>query len=110
VTKARATGWLDKAMPQIGSMIARLVRAEDTAARLGPEVFALALPATAQSQARLVGERIAAVLGCTAFENGDGEPPFVIEFDVGAAKLEPGQTAADALQHAAERSTEREAG
>lgn len=110
VTRARASGWLDKAMPQIGSMIARLVRAEDTAARLGPEVFALALPATAQSQARLVGERIAAVLGCTAFEDGDGEPPFVIEFDVGAAKLEPGQTAADALEHAAERSAEREAG
>jgi len=110
VARARASGWLDKAMPQIGSMIARLVRAEDTAARLSPEVFALALPATAQSQARLVGERIAAVLGCTAFENGDGEPPFVIEFDVGAAKLEPGQTAADALEHAAERSGEREAG
>lgn len=110
VTKARASGWLDKAMPQIGSMIARLVRAEDTAARLSPEVFALALPATSQSQARLVGERIAAVLGCTAFENGEGEPPFVIEFDVGAAKLEPGQTAADALEHAAVRSGEREAG
>jgi two-component system cell cycle response regulator PopA len=97
-------------MPQIGSMIARLVRAEDTAARLGPEVFALALPATGQAQARLVGERIAAVLGCTAFEAGDGQPPFVIEFDVGAARLEPGQSAADALQHAAERSGEREAG
>jgi two-component system cell cycle response regulator PopA len=91
IAKARAGGWLDKAMPQIGSMIARLVRAEDTAARLGPEVFALALPATGQSQARLVGERIAAVLGCTAFEAGPGEPPFVMEFDVGVAKLEPGQ-------------------
>lgn len=102
VTRAREGGWLDKAMPQIGSMIARLVRAEDTAARLGPEVFALALPATGPSQARLVGERIAAVLGCTAFENGDGEPPFVIEFDVGVAKLEPGQTAADALEVAAQ--------
>ena len=46
--------------------------------------------------------RIAAVLGCTAFENGDGEPPFVIEFDVGVAKLEPGQSAADALEVAAQ--------
>ena len=43
-----------------------------------------------------------AVLGCTAFENGDGEPPFVIEFDVGVARLEPGQTAADALEVAAQ--------
>ena len=110
VAKARAGGHLDKAMPQIGSMIARLVRAEDTAARLGPEVFALALPATAQSQARLVGERIAAVLGCTAFEAGEGEPPFVIEFDVGAAKLEAGQSGADALEEAGEQTGEREAG
>jgi two-component system cell cycle response regulator PopA len=102
VTKAREEGFLDKAMPQIGSMIARLVRAEDTAARLGPEVFALALPATGPSQARLVGERIAAVLGCTAFEAGEGAAPFVIEFDVGVARLEPGQTAADALEAAAE--------
>jgi len=102
VTRAREGGWLDKAMPQIGSMIARLVRAEDTAARLGPEVFALALPATGPSQARLVGERIAAVLGCTAFESGEGEAPFVIEFDVGVAKLEPGQSAADALETAAQ--------
>ena len=31
---ARAGGWLDRAVPQIGSMIGRLVRAEDTAARL----------------------------------------------------------------------------
>ncbi|MBX7247773.1 MAG: diguanylate cyclase [Caulobacteraceae bacterium] len=109
VAKARQDGFLDKAMPQIGSMIARLVRAEDTAARLSPEVFALALPATGPLQARLVGERIAAVLGCTAFEAGEGEPPFVVEFDVGVAKLEPGQTAADALQAAAEFS-QREAG
>ena len=36
VTVARAGGWLDRAIPQIGSMIGRLVRAEDTAARLGP--------------------------------------------------------------------------
>ena len=101
VARARLSGWLDKAMPQIGSMIARLVRSEDTAARLGSEVFALALPATSQAQARLVGERIAAVLGCTAFEAGEGQTPFVIEFDVGAARLEPGQTAAEALEQAA---------
>jgi two-component system cell cycle response regulator PopA len=43
---ARKNGWLDRAIPQIGSMVGRLVRVEDTAARLAPEVFALALPAT----------------------------------------------------------------
>ena len=68
VTIARAGGWLDRAIPQIGTMIGRLVRAEDTAARLSPEVFALALPATSLSAARLTAERIAAVIGCTALD------------------------------------------
>jgi hypothetical protein len=36
IVAARASGWLDRALPQIGSMMGRLVRVEDTAARLGP--------------------------------------------------------------------------
>ena len=99
-TRARAGGWLDRAMPQIGSMISRLVRAEDTAARLAPDVFALALPATGRGQARLVGERIAAVIGCTAFESGPGQPPFVAEFEVGVAQIEAGESAARAVERA----------
>ena len=90
---ARAGGWLDRAIPQIGSMIGRLVRVEDTAARLGPELFALALPNTHAANGRLAGERIAAVIGCTAFEAGDGNPPFVVEFDLGVAAV---TSAADA--------------
>jgi two-component system cell cycle response regulator PopA len=101
VARARAGGWLDRAMPQIGSMVSRLVRAEDTAARLAPEVFALALPATPLSQAKLVGERIAAVIGCTAFEAGAGSSPFVAEFEMGVAEVAPGESAAKALERAA---------
>ncbi|HEY8571415.1 diguanylate cyclase domain-containing protein [Phenylobacterium sp.] len=101
VTAARAGGWLDRAIPQIGSMIGRLVRVEDTAARLGPEVFALALPATPLPAARAAGERIAAVIGCTAFEAGDGKPPFVLEFDIGAAEVGGPETVARALEEAA---------
>lgn len=107
VARVRGGGWLDRAMPQIGSMIARLVRAEDTAARLASEVFALALPATTLGHARLVGERIAAVIGCTAFEAGPGRSPFVVEFDMGVAQLEPGESAARTLERAAAASMER---
>ncbi len=107
VVRARARGWLDRAMPQIGSMIGRLVRAEDTAARLSGDVFALALPATTVEAARQVGERIAAVVGCTAFESGDGLPPFVVEFDVGYAQVLPGESAAAALERAALELTPR---
>ncbi len=109
VAKARAGGWLDRAMPQIGSMVSRLVRAEDTAARLAPEMFALALPATNGGEARLVGERIAAVIGCTAFEGADGDAPFVIEFDVGVAQVDVGESAARALERAAEETVARRA-
>ena len=106
---ARSGGWLDKAVPQIGSMIGRLVRAEDTAARLGPEVFALALPATAAAAGRLTAERIGAVIACTAFEAGEGRPPFVVEFDIGVCEVAPGESAARALEVAAERAMERQA-
>ncbi len=99
----RAGGWLDRAIPQIGSMIGRLIRAEDTAARLGPEVFALALPATGQAAARAAGERIAAVIACTAFDSGDDRPPFVVEFEIGVAEVEPGESGAKALERAAVR-------
>ncbi|ATQ43032.1 diguanylate cyclase domain-containing protein [Caulobacter mirabilis] len=109
VAAARAGGWLDRAIPQIGSMIGRLVRAEDTAARLGPEVFALALPATPQNAGRSAAERIAAVIACTAFDAGDGKPPFTVDFDIGVAQLEPGENAAQALERAAGRALQRQA-
>ena len=107
VAGARAGGWLDRAIPQIGSMIGRLVRVEDTAARLGQEVFALALPATGQAAARAAGERIAAVIGCTAFESGEGKPPFVAEFDIGVAEVGPREGVARALEEAAARAHQK---
>ena len=109
LTLARKGGWLDRAVPQIGSMVGRLVRAEDTAARLAPDVFALALPATNHAAARAAGERIAAVIACTAFEAGDNRPPFVVEFDIGVAELEPGEGAASALERAATKALQLKA-
>jgi len=106
----RATGWLDRAIPQIGSMVGRLVRAEDTAARLGPEVFALALPASPQGSAAAAADRIVAVIGCTAFEAGDGRPPFVVDFDIGVAEVQPGESAAQALERAAAKALRSKAG
>ena len=101
LTAARAGGWMARAIPQIGSMIGRLVRVEDTAARLAPEVFALALPATGLAAGRAAGERIAAVIGCTAFEAGEGKPPFVVDFDIGAAEVASPEAVGRALEIAA---------
>jgi len=101
LAEARAGGWLDRAMPQIGAMVSRLVRAEDTAARLAPDVFALALPAARVEQARLAARRIAAVIGCTAFDAGKDRAPFVVEFELGAAEVSPDEPPSAALDRAA---------
>jgi two-component system cell cycle response regulator PopA len=105
----RAGGWVARAVPQIGSMIGRLVRVEDTAARLAPEVFALALPATPLQAARAAGERIAAVIGCTAFEAGQGATPFVVEFDLGVAEVASPEAVGYALEQAAAMAQARKA-
>lgn len=102
LTDARSGGWLDRALPQIGAMVSRLIRTEDTAARLSPDVFALALPATRADAARIAADRIAAVIGCTAFDAGPDRPPFVVEFDVGVAELEAGESPAAVLTRASE--------
>ena len=100
VAEARHDGWLDRALPQIGAMVSRLIRTEDTAARLSPDVFALALPATRGSAARIAADRIAAVIGCTAFDAGPDRSPFVVEFEVGVAEVTPGESPAAVLERA----------
>src|SRR5690606_18015147 len=100
VAEARRDGWLDRALPQIGAMVSRLIRTEDTAARLSPDVFALALPATRGPAARIAADRIAAVIGCTAFDAGADRSPFVVEFEVGVAEVGPGESPAAVLERA----------
>ncbi|MCR5875714.1 diguanylate cyclase [Phenylobacterium sp. J426] len=106
----RAGGWVARAVPQIGSMVGRLVRVEDTGARLGPEVFALALPATPLHAAEAAGQRISAVIGCTAFEAGQGNKPFVVDFDMGAAEVTSPDAVVQALEQAAAAAAGRKAG
>ena len=108
VKAARRDGWLARALPQIGAMVSRLIRVEDTAARLSDEVFALALPATDAGEARAAAERIAAVIGCTAFDAGPGKSPFVANFDVGVAERKPGEGPGALLERASAASLRRD--
>ena len=107
--RARSEGWLDTVMPQLGSMVAQLVRGEDTAARLAPDLFALALPATDAACARLAAARVAAVVGCTQFGTAQGQSPFTLEFDIGVAEVTAGEGAAKALERAASLALQRRA-
>jgi two-component system cell cycle response regulator PopA len=52
---------------QIASLTARLIRAEDTAARISDDAIAVLFPATSESAAQAALKRIAAVLGATHF-------------------------------------------
>ncbi|MFN3353658.1 MAG: GGDEF domain-containing protein, partial [Brevundimonas sp.] len=61
---------------------------------------ALARPATRAPAARIAAERIAAVIGCTAFDGGPDQAPFVVGFDVGVAELLPGDKPAGLLERA----------
>lgn len=100
VEEARRDGWLARALPQIGTMVSRLIRTEDTAARLSSEVFALALPGTTEAHARIAAQRIVAVIGCTAFEAGPGRSPFVVDFELGVAEQRAGEAPARTLERA----------
>ena len=100
VEEARRDGWLARALPQFGTMVSRLIRTEDTAARLSSEVFALALPGTTEAQARIAAQRIVAVIGCTAFEAGPGRSPFVVDFELGVAEQRSGEAPARTLERA----------
>ncbi|MBB5659647.1 diguanylate cyclase domain-containing protein [Brevundimonas halotolerans] len=100
VEEARRDGWLARALPQIGTMVSRLIRTEDTAARLSSVVFALALPGTTEAQARIAAQRIVAVIGCTAFEAGPGRSPFVVDFELGVAEQRSGEAPARTLERA----------
>lgn len=100
LNRINKAGWLDRALPQVGAMVSRLVRVEDTAASLASDTFALMMPATRADSARLAAERIAAVIACTAFEAGEGRSPFVIEFDIGVAEMMEGEGPVQLLERA----------
>jgi two-component system cell cycle response regulator PopA len=52
---------------QIGSLVSRLIRAEDSAAQISDDTIAAVFPATGEAAAQAALRRIAAVLGATRF-------------------------------------------
>jgi two-component system cell cycle response regulator PopA len=84
---------------EIASLAARLMRDADTGVTLGPDLIAIALPASQLKSAKRTAERIASVAECTAFASGDnGAGPLV--FEQSAAELQPGESGAALLARA----------
>lgn len=84
-------GWSggDHLIRQVGSLIGRLVRGEDLAARAGGDRFALVLPATDGEDAARVAHRIAGVIETTAFTVPGATGPVYVSIAVGLAEAEP---------------------
>jgi two-component system, cell cycle response regulator PopA len=104
VTMALKSGkGLDRVVGQAGAMMARLVRAEDVAARLDRTTFVVAFPSSDEDAAEVAANRIAAVLECTAFDGGtvttahSNDAPLQIKLYVSSAALLDGEKASDLL-------------
>ncbi len=95
-------GWAagDHLLAQVGRMIARLVRGEDTAARAGGDRLAIALPATDVETARPVANRIAGIIETTAFSVPGAPGPVWITLDVAIVEPDEDEDAAAILARA----------
>jgi two-component system, cell cycle response regulator PopA len=100
---------LDRIVGQAGAMMARLVRAEDVAARLDRTTFAIAFPSSDEDAAHVAASRIGAVLECTAFDSGtdvtaySNDAPLQIKLNVAAVGLLRGETALSLIGRAQSR-------
>ncbi len=66
------------ALHQAARLIARVSRAEDIAARIAPNKFIVAYPATTLDDAVIAGKRIEGVLTNTAFRDKESARPFAL--------------------------------
>jgi two-component system, cell cycle response regulator PopA len=110
ITIALAKGrGLDRIVGQAGAMMARLVRAEDVAARIDRTTFAVAFPSSDEEGATIAAGRIGSVLECTAFDTGSdvaaysNDAPLQIKLNVASAALSPGESAQDLIGRAQAR-------
>lgn len=83
----------DLAVRQIGSMISRLMRAEDFASELEPGVFAIAMPGARRAAAEGAAHRIAAIAEHTAFGGGPTADAFQVEMRCEVGELAPDESA-----------------
>ena len=83
----------DKLLRQTGSLIGRLVRGEDLVARYGGQTFCVVMPETGYEDASLVLRRIANIVSMTELGVLTDTNPVTVHLRLGAAMLEPGDSA-----------------
>tara|TARA_R110002073_G_scaffold91740_2_gene215639 strand:- start:3369 stop:4673 length:1305 start_codon:yes stop_codon:yes gene_type:complete len=99
---AQSDSAIRDARKQFASMLRHLLRAEDCAACLAPDLFAAILPMTDAEGAACVAERVAAIADCTAFEGDDPLRPFRLSVQTAAVDA-MGEETAEAFIERAQR-------
>ncbi|MCG8441728.1 MAG: GGDEF domain-containing protein, partial [Caulobacterales bacterium] len=92
-----------QALRQLGSMVRHLMRVEDLGARLDAGVFVIAMPGSERGAAEDAARRLEAVAECTAFDGGQGAPPFQLQIDAAVAQLDPDEAGRALLARAVRR-------
>jgi diguanylate cyclase (GGDEF)-like protein len=92
----------DAVLRQIAALIAAHVRRDDLVARVGGEEFALLLPEIPLESARVVAEKLRALVARTAFRFEDTEIPVTASFGVSSITPEASLTAVELYRHADE--------
>ncbi len=88
-----------KGFGEIANLAGRLMRETDCGAAIGPDLIAIALPATDILGAQRTAKRISSVAECTAFASGEGDVgPLVFEQSI--AELQAGESGAGLLARA----------
>jgi two-component system, cell cycle response regulator PopA len=80
---------------QVGSLVSRLIRAEDMAAQTSYTSLAFLLPATLESAAQSALKRISAVLGATRFHSAKSPNGIAVEVDWTVVQPRGGQVGAE---------------
>jgi two-component system cell cycle response regulator len=89
----------DRMLAELGAGILRSSRAEDLAARYGGDRFCVVLDGADAEEARVVGERIAEIVGRTPVRVPDGRE-LLVSLSMGIAALEPGDDAVSLIGRA----------
>jgi diguanylate cyclase (GGDEF)-like protein len=87
----------DHCLRTVGAVIARNIRSDDRAGRIGGEEFVIMMPDTASEMARTVGERLRSAIENAEIRHADGQPVTV---SIGVAVGDAGETVDSLLARA----------
>jgi two-component system cell cycle response regulator len=90
----------DMCLQTLARLLQGQLRADDVVARMGGEEFALLMPQTTLDQARVIAERMRAVVARHAFALAGSDELLSVQISIGLAALTPGERVDQAMKAA----------